>query len=161
MLGGLGVDVTYGDQNVKLPLLVIKGSGPSLFGRDWLAQLKLDWKAIYMVNCHLVEALLIHHRKLFEDGFGTLQDYEAKLYVDPQAMPKFCKARPVPYAMCGKVEEELQRLVQEGILESIQNADWAVPIVPVWKKDKESVHVCGNFKLTVTQIYHKPLTTER
>ena len=35
-------------------------------------------------------------------------------------MPKFCKARPVLYAMHGKVEEELHRLVQEGILEPIQ-----------------------------------------
>ena len=71
--------------------------------------------------------------------------------MDPQAIPKFCKARPVPYAMCGKVEEKLHRLVQEGILESIQYADWAAPIVPVWKKDKESVRVCGNFKLTVNK----------
>ena len=45
-------------------------------------------------------------------------------------MPKFCKARPVPYAMHGKLEEELQRLAQEGILEPIQYADWAVAIVP-------------------------------
>ena len=58
-----------------------------------------------MVTCHPVEALLSQHGKLFEDGLGTLQGYEAKLYVDPQAIPKFCKARPVPYAMRGKVEE--------------------------------------------------------
>ena len=99
-----------------------------------------------------MEALLSRHGKLFEDGLGTLQGYEAKLYVDPQAIPKFCKARPVPYAMCGKVEEELHRLVQEGILEPIQFADWAAPIVPVWKKDKESVRVCGDFKLTVNKV---------
>ena len=95
-----------------------------------------------MVNCHPVEALLTCHRKLFEEGLGTLQGYEAKLYVDPQALPKFCKAQPVPYTMHDKVEEELHRLVQEGILEPIQYADWAAPIVPVWKKDKESVRVC-------------------
>ena len=103
MLGGLYVDVSYGDQNAELPLLVVEGSGPSLFGRDWLARIKLDWKAIYMVTCHPVEALLSRHRKLFEKGLGTLQGHKAKLYVDPQAIPKFCKARSVPYAMRGKV----------------------------------------------------------
>ena len=152
VLGGLNVDVSYGDQNAELPLLVVEGSGPSLFGRDWLARIKLDWKAIYMVTCHPVEALLSRHRKLFEEGLGTLQGHKAKLYVDPQAIPKFCKARSVPYAMRGKVEEELHRLVQEGILEPIQYADWAAPIVPVWKKDKESVRVCGDFKLTVNKV---------
>ena len=136
----------------KLLLLVVEGSGPSLFGRDWLARIKLDWKAIYMVTCHPVDALLSRHGKLFEDGLGTLQGYEAKLYVDPQAIPKFCKARPVPYAMRGKAEEELHRLVQEGILEPIQYADWAAPIVPVWKNDKESIRVCGDFKLTVNKV---------
>ena len=85
-------------------------SGPSLFGRYWLAPLKLYWKAIYMVTGHPVEALLSRHRKLFEDGLDTVQGYEAKLYVDSQGMPKFCKARPVPYAMRGKVKEELHRL---------------------------------------------------
>ena len=46
VLGGLNVDVSYRDKNAELPLLVIEGSGPSLFGRDWLARIKLDWKAI-------------------------------------------------------------------------------------------------------------------
>ena len=105
-----------------------------------------------MVTCHPVEALLSQHRKLFEEGLGTLQGHKAKLYADPQAIPKFCKARSVPYAMHSKVEEELHRLVQEGILEPIQYADWAAPIVPVWKKDKESVRVCGDFKLTVNKV---------
>ena len=32
--------------------------------------------------------------------------------------------------MHGKLKGELQRLVQKGILEPIQYADWAVAIVP-------------------------------
>ena len=31
-------------------------------------------------------------------------------------------------------------------MEPILYADWAAPIVPVWKKDKESVRLCGDFK---------------
>ena len=49
-----------------------------------------------------------------------------------------------------KVEEELDRLVQEGVLELVQFAEWAAPIVPVVKPDK-SVRVCGDFKLTVNK----------
>ena len=40
--GQLEVHLKYNDQSLMVPLLVVDGSGPSLFGRDWLAQVKLD-----------------------------------------------------------------------------------------------------------------------
>ena len=40
--GCVNVEVVYGHQQLTLPLLVIKGNGPSLLGKDWLSQLKLD-----------------------------------------------------------------------------------------------------------------------
>ena len=43
----------------------------------------------------------------------------------------------------GKVEEELERLVSEGIIESVQFANWAAPIVPVVKSDGKSLRICG------------------
>ena len=36
VLGQLKVNVTYGNQQAKLPLVVVSGNGPSLFGRDWM-----------------------------------------------------------------------------------------------------------------------------
>ena len=45
----------------------------------------------------------------------------------------------------------LDRLVAEGIIEPVQFADWAAPIVPVVKQDKVSVRICGDFKLTINQ----------
>ena len=61
-----------------------------------------------------------------------------KLALDPEASPKFCKARPVPYAMREKVEIELRKLEKEGILEPIEFSNWAAPIVAVLKQDGKS-----------------------
>ena len=47
---------------------------------------------------------------------------------------------------------ELDRLVQEGILEPVEVADWAAPIVPVLKSDKSSVRICGDFRMTVNPV---------
>ena len=60
---------------------------------------------------------------MFEPGLGTMQGYEAMIYVDPGAQLKYCKAPSVPYAMRGKVEEELECLMSEGIIQSVQFAD--------------------------------------
>ena len=70
--------------------------------------------------------LLDHHSTLFQSGLDTLKDYKAKIYVDSQAKPKFCKAQQVPYSMKSKVEEELDRLEKEGIIEPVQYVEWAV-----------------------------------
>ena len=66
------------------------------------------------------------------------------------ASPKYCKARPVPYALRENVEKELERLQEEGTIEPVQFADWAAPIVPIVKDDK-SIRICGDYKVTANQ----------
>ncbi len=151
VVGQLEAEVKYGEQQAKVPLLVVEGGGPSLFGRDWLAWIKLNWKEIHRIQGDTLERILDRHRPVFQEGLGTLIGYKAKIYVDPAAKPRFCRARPVPYALREKVEEELNRLVKEGIVEPVQFADWAAPIVPVPKGDG-SLRMCGDFKVTVNQV---------
>ena len=43
VLGQLQVRVEYSDQEKCLPLLVVAGNGPSLWGRNWLNEIRLDW----------------------------------------------------------------------------------------------------------------------
>ena len=42
-------------------------------------------------------------KSVFNEGLGTLQDYEAKLVMKANAVPRFYKARPVPYAIKKKL----------------------------------------------------------
>ena len=49
------------------------------------------------------------------------------------------------------VEKELEQMVQQEVLEPVQFADWATPIVPILKPDKKSLWICGDFKMTVNQ----------
>jgi len=151
VLGSVDTTVRYEDQQFTLPLLVIKGPGPSLFGRNWLDRIKLNWGAIHKLQGGPLEAILMQHQAVFKEELGTLQGYHAHIQVDPSATPRFCKARRVPYAYRELVDKELDRLVEQGILEPVELADWAAPIVPVLKGDKKSVRICGDFKRTVNQ----------
>ena len=49
----------------------------------------------------------------------------------PDARSKFCKARPVPYALQEAVEAEYNRLESEGIVERVEFSEWATPMVHV------------------------------
>ena len=73
-----------------------------------------------------------------------------KFHVDPEATPKFYRPRSVPYAIKGKIEQELQRLEHEGVVSKVVESEWAAPIVPVMKSDG-SVRLCGDYKVTVNQ----------
>ena len=84
---------------------------------------------------------------MFKDEIGTLKSAKAKLALKEGSEPKFCKARPVPYAMKPKVEVELKRL-EKGILHKVKSSDWVTPIVPVAKWNS-TVHTCGDCKITV------------
>ena len=145
VLGTVDVVVKYEGQENELSILVVEGSGPSLLGRDWLKEVKLDWKKLFKMNMDekQVESrlgkLINQHSDVFEEGLGTFTG------------PKFSKARQVPYAMKGKIEEELKRLQEEGTIESVQFSEWAPPIVPIMKPD-HFLCICGDYKTTVNQV---------
>ena len=46
VVGQLNLRVTYRRQSAKLVLIVVGSDGLSLFGRNWLKYLRLDWKSI-------------------------------------------------------------------------------------------------------------------
>ena len=95
-----------GERNSQL--LVVKGDGPSLLGRDWLSELRLGWGAIHnvCVQIHL-ETILDDHSELFKDELGLIRGVKAKIHVGQQAHPCFCKPRAVPFSLRKGVELEL------------------------------------------------------
>ena len=106
---------------------------------------------MHQVKEDKLHTTLALHEKIFQEGLGNVKDFKAKIHVEADATPKFCKARPVPYSMKVKIEEELDRLLSLGILKPVQFSEWVTPIVPVLKPDR-SVRICGDFKVTVNPL---------
>ena len=68
--------------------------------------------------------------------------------MNPDAVPKFCKVKHVPYAQREAVEEELARLERQGTIEPVQHSEWASPVVTVFKA-VGSTRLCGDYKHTL------------
>nr|XP_055071051.1 uncharacterized protein K02A2.6-like [Misgurnus anguillicaudatus] len=157
--GVIDVHVKMGKQTAVLPLYVVHGDYPPLYGREWLRQIKLNWKEIKTVKLKTLGAVLEKHAAIFSKQLGEMKSIKAKITLKPEHKPKFCQPRVVPYALRPKVEEELNRLTEIGVLSPVQYSEWATPIVPVVKKNG-AVRICGDFKVTINPVLlieHYPL----
>ena len=151
------VYVAYDNQVAELPLFVVAGNKPCLLGRNWLQTIRLNWPAILKLTPSPMSKpneglgqLLDQYSEVFDNSLGTMKGAKAHIYLKDDVEPKFCKPRPVPYALKDRIEQELDRLVQEGILEPVEVSEWAAPIVPIVKND-QSIRICGDYKVTVNQ----------
>ena len=148
VLGQAFVQVEYERQKFRLPLIVVDGQGPPLFGRNWLKKIQLNWMSIKQVSTRL-EQILKKYNDVFQNELGTL--IQTKLVVSENATPKFFKPRSISYAIRGAIEKDLERLESLGVIEKVSYSDWAAPIVPVPKADG-SVRICGDYKVTINPV---------
>jgi hypothetical protein len=83
--------------------VVVKGTGPTLLGRNWLGKLKLNWSKLTCNNVlslsSPLDQLLQKHDTLFRSELGRFIDSSVQLPIDSQAKPRFFKSRTVPYAL--------------------------------------------------------------
>ena len=140
----------------ELDIVVVKRKGPSLFGRDWLKEIQLDWSEIFQLKASTTEEAELAHTlmefsEVFEDTRGIVKGTKATIFVDPSAKPRYFKPRHVPCALREKVSQELDRLEAEGTIEKVQFLDWAAPVVTVVKPDK-SIRICEDYKLIVNTV---------
>ncbi|KAM7281410.1 uncharacterized protein ISCGN_005791, partial [Ixodes scapularis] len=156
VLGSVMVQVTYKGRQKRLRLVVIKGAGVGLLGRDWFKALGIELRVNQLEEATSNQspssaAVLSRHADVFQPGLGKSKGPPVRVQVEPTAQPKFFKPRPVPFALLPKVDEALDKLIRQGILEPVRHSSWATPIVPVVKKDG-TVRICGDYKSTVNPV---------
>jgi len=153
VLGSASVEARYDTCVANVLMQVVDGDGPNLLGRDLLHKLGVNLGSFQLNAVEETTALnelLGKYESVFSEELGCMQGPPVHLHVDEKAKPKFCKPRSVPFMLKGKVEAELQRLQDVGIISPIKHSKWAAPIVPVLKKNG-TVRLCGDYKVTVNK----------
>jgi len=105
------------------------------------------WAVLYNER---VEQLCEKYADVFNGELGQVKGVQAKVRVADDAVPKFCKARPVPYALREEVDKHLGELEKQGVITPIEYSEWASPIVCLPKK-RGKVRICGDCKVGVNE----------
>ncbi|XP_058827473.1 uncharacterized protein K02A2.6-like [Topomyia yanbarensis] len=162
VLGKIYVDVISNDQECRLPLHVADSKRHPLLGRDWLLQLNLDFNRVFKPGVHSITGfqsfeqqtvtalkdILAKYSSVFDGNVGKISGVQASFNQRADSKPVYIKARPVAFAVRDAVGEEIDKFVEAGIWEKVDQSDWATPIVPVCKAGGK-VRLCGDYKITV------------
>ena len=158
VLGEATVNVKYENYNQPMTVYIIKGNAPSLLGRDWLQEIRINWEDMLMKvqeknNDKLVlEDILKENEEIFRDELGTMKEREATLVLKPGATPQYRPARPVPYNLLDTVEQELNQWEKMDIIKKVKvdetTPKYATPLVVV-PKPNGKVRLCGDFKVSL------------
>ena len=97
--GGISLEVQHNGQSKVLPALVVRGSGPTLLGRDWMQELRLDWHKIFHINHSPELAALLHkYKSVFQKELGAMKGMKVKIYAKPEVKPVFRRTPPSIHA---------------------------------------------------------------
>lgn len=156
--GFVHIPVTYHNQTSREILFIVSENFTPILGRIWIRKLQII--DLPDVDEEELDFAVLHTEmedsifKQFADTFTTrteaIPNIAHNLKLKPTATPVYRAARPIPFALLPKVNEELDLLEQEDIIEKIDYCQWGTPLVIV-PKANGSVRLCADYKITVNQ----------
>jgi hypothetical protein len=84
---------------------------------------------------------------------------EGNTHPQTNVIPVYRRARPVPYASLLIVEQELDHLLNLGVIKPVRHADWAAPVMVVKKPDGPA-QLCVDYSMGLNdalQLHQHPL----
>lgn len=158
------------DYNLKIKIIESDRDQRPLVGRDWLDVLYPKWRDTYAEESHVSFIDKSYQKSLFSEikekfpnilnkNKSSIVGYKAMIKLKDDIKPIFHCPYSVPYRLKEKVSEELDRLVNQGILIPVKYSSWASPIVVVPKPNGD-IRLCMDCKVTINKyvdMEHYPL----
>ena len=141
-LGTFNAKLKCNAQEIMEPVFVIDVDGPPLLGRSAI-------QALNLVKIHAVgeglsderDSILQEFEDIFKEELGLFKDYEYKIRINKNVPPVVQRQRPIPATLESKLKEEIERMIQEDVIEEATGASWVSPVHVVYKGNGE-LRIC-------------------
>ena len=82
VIGQVNVDIEYGHQKKRLPLLIVAGNKRlPLFGRDWMQGIQLDWAGLHQIREKVSASIISRFPAVFSKEVGKIKRYKAIIHL--------------------------------------------------------------------------------
>lgn len=154
LAGEYDASVTYKGNTKSVVVVVVVTKNPPLLGRSFLRA--FNFELLQVNNIQVSDMTIVNQLKnefngVFDGKLGKFSGCTISLQVVSDAVPIFCKPRPLPLAWKERVEKHLRQLIASDVLEPIDNSDWGTPLVPILKPNGD-LRICGDYKVTLNKF---------
>lgn len=97
------------------------GTLPSLLGLDWFSGLGLNISGIHATIPDTLGMFPSKFGDVFDSSLGKYKGNPISFDLDSRVASICLKPRRVPFALCSKVDLELDKLIAQGVLEAVDH----------------------------------------
>ncbi|UYV69099.1 K02A2.6-like, partial [Cordylochernes scorpioides] len=133
-------DVSWGERSIKEQIFVIEGKAEPLLGKKASFELEIIKRGTNIRNIQQevipkdIYNLIQENMNLFQ-GQGNVKGYSQKITLKENVTPAAQRCRHFPYKMVEAINQELDKMIEDGIIEEVHEAsEWISNIVAVPKK---------------------------
>ena len=135
ILGSFETMIERNGKTVMAEFVVFKGKSPAILSCQTSEDLEL---------------ISLKINQLSGAGNDSIIGYKAKIPIYSTCQLPFHKARPIAYGLEKDVKNRLDEMVAKGIIQKVDSAANASPIVVV-KKKSGGVRICGDYKVSLNR----------
>ena len=147
--GEVNLKIKYAKNYVTHDFLVVDNCHVSLLGRDLCSKLniKMLFPDVNVIN-NMHDNIFSKYKDYLSEDFQSSVNDSVSFKIDSNAVPVYCKARPVPFRYKELVKKELERLESIGVISKVYQSEWACPSVNVLKSNNK-IRICGDYSKTI------------
>lgn len=101
------------------------------------------------INSLIVHSLQKQFPELFNESTGECHKVTVQLRLNAQ--PVHVSHRPIALALEEPINDELDRLVSNGILQQVDSSEWAAPIV-IARKPNGKIRICADYSTGLNDV---------